>query len=108
MSKSKDFRKVKVVRAYYTYHPDFVETDGVGYKVLPTGNWVAEWTIKEEHNPVLEHYSVKCTSEEQAKSLIEKIQGCHEEDSPWCLARQKDEIFNGTKTNLWTSLFSII
>lgn len=108
MSKPKDFRKVKVVRAYYTYHPDFVETDGVGYKVLSTGNWVAEWTIKEEYNPVFEHYSVKCDSEQQAKDLIEKIQGCHEEDSPWYVARPTDEIFNGAKTNMWSSLFTAI
>lgn len=72
MSKGK-IRTVKVVRSFYVYHPHFITKDDGSYEQLPTGYWGVEWTIKELHNPILEHYMAKFGTEQEAQAFLEKL-----------------------------------
>ena len=49
-------REIKVVKAFYLYHPDFINLGDGKYETLKTGRWITEWQVKEKNNPILEHY----------------------------------------------------
>lgn len=73
MPRTKTKRTIKVVKSFYTFHPDFIlEMDGTPH-ALDSGYWAAEWTVKELNNHILEHYMAKFETEEQAKELLKKI-----------------------------------
>ena len=64
---------IKLVNPFYTYHPDFVQHDDGTYEELPTGSWVAEWTIQEHGDPIQKHYVAKFTTEDDAAKCLKTI-----------------------------------
>lgn len=66
-------RIIKIVNSFYTYHPDFVQHDDGLYEELPTGWWIAEWTVQEQDNLIQEHYTAKFTTEQQADAFLDEI-----------------------------------
>lgn len=56
----KAVRNLKIMRAFYCYHPNI-------YK------WVVEWTVKEFKNRMLEHYKRECDTEQEAQETLSKL-----------------------------------
>lgn len=89
-------REIKVVKAFYLYHPDFINLGDGKYETLKTGRWITEWQVKERNNPILEHYKATYATEEDAKEALNKISktgGINGDFVPWEKVDADDPIF---------------
>ena len=92
-------RKLKIINAHYTWHPDF-EIDEQGKPVvLKTGKWVVEWVLKELNNTILEHYTATRSTEKEAQELLQTINDIGNEFLRYRSFRPDDKIYKlGTLT----------
>ena len=73
------YKRMKLVRANYSYHPDFIEdkAEPNGYRVLDTGRYVVEWTLRDVCivNPLKTQKNYKCSflTAEEAERFIQKL-----------------------------------
>lgn len=113
MSRKPTYEQVRVLRAFYTWHPDFLVDDETHYQVLPTGKWIAEWTIRRKHRDEYEHYIARCSSEHEAKELISRWDAYGQETTPWRDVHKSDPIFTfgklkaviSTKNSSWSRFY---
>lgn len=73
------YKRMKLVRANYSYHPDFIEdkAEPNGYRVLDTGRYVVEWAVRDVYflNPLKteKNYSRPFLTEEEAERFVQKL-----------------------------------
>lgn len=108
MSRKPAYMQVRVLRAFYTWHPDFLVDDELHYQVLPTGKWIAEWTIRRKDCDYYEHYIAQCTSEHEAKNLIDLLESYSLGDSPWRVVHKSDTVFTYGKLKSVLSRYNTV
>lgn len=73
------YKRMKLVRANYSYHPDFIEdkAEPNGYRVLDTGRYVVEWTVRDVYflNPLKsdKHYKFSFLTADEAERFVQKL-----------------------------------
>lgn len=80
------YKRMKLVRANYSYHPDFIEdkAEPNGYRVLDTGRYIVEWTIRDVYllNPLKIQQNHKCSflTANEAERFVQKLYNGLESD----------------------------
>lgn len=73
------YKRMKLVRANYSYHPDFIEdkAEPNGYRVLDTGRYVVDWTIRDVYflNPMKseKNYCRPFLTADEAERFVQKL-----------------------------------
>ena len=97
MGEVRNAKLVKILRAFYTYHPDF-SCDGEGsYTILPTGRYIAEWIVKEFREPEIKHYTKVFQSEVEARDFIEDMCQKYGEYCEYKTVPLQDDMFTAGK-----------
>lgn len=72
-------KRMKLVRADYSYHPDFIEdkAEPNGYRVLDTGRYIVEWAVRDVYflNPLKseKYYKRSFFTENEAERFVQKL-----------------------------------
>lgn len=72
-------QRMKLVRANYSYHPDFIEdkAEPNGYRVLDTGRYIVDWVIRDVYflNPLKseKNYSRPFLTADEAERFVQKL-----------------------------------
>lgn len=73
------YKRMKLVRANYSYHPDFIEdkSEPNGYRILDTGRYIVEWSVRDVYilNPLKSEQNYKCSflTPEEAERFVQKL-----------------------------------
>lgn len=92
------YKRMKLVRANYSYHPDFIEdkAEPNGYRVLDTGRYVVEWVLQDFYfGSVKErsYYSRSFLTAEEAERFIEKLYNSVNSDGAFFTTKDNDFFF---------------
>lgn len=95
------YKRMKLVRANYSYHPDFIEdkAEPNGYRVLDTGRYVVDWVIRDFYvfGSILKaekHYSCSFLTADEAERFVQKLYNGVEPDGSF-LTTQDNNFFFG-------------
>lgn len=72
------YKRMKLVRANYSYHPDFIEdkAEPNGYRVLDTGRYIVDWILQDFYFGSVKdrsYYSISFLTEDEAERFIDKL-----------------------------------
>ena len=94
------YKRMKLVRANYSYHPDFIEdkAEPNGYRVLDTGRYVVDWTIRDFYvfGSILkaeQHYSCSFLTADEAERFVQKLYNGVEPDGSFLTTQDNDFFF---------------
>ena len=93
------YKRMKLVRANYSYHPDFIEdkAEPNGYRVLDTGRYIVEWTVRDVYflNPLKseKHYKSSFLTADEAERFVQKLYNNLEPDGSFLTTKDNDFFF---------------
>lgn len=93
------YKRMKLVKADYSYHPDFIEDKAElnGYRVLDTGRYIVEWTIRDVYflNPLKAQQNYKCSflTTDEAERFVQKLYDGLEPDGTFITTKDKNFYF---------------
>lgn len=83
--------KVKITKAYYTWHPNFIDNHDGTYEISNGGNWVVEWDVKSKPDRYhTKHNTAICDSEKMAKRLLNILTRKQKGPDTYILVDQND------------------
>lgn len=101
--------KIRVTRAYYTWHPDFVDHGDGTYDVGRTGRWIVEWDLKiANNNWVGQHHTAECSTEKLAERLISQLMRWHYKGLPYGEVESNDLVFKNGRFCLFGGHYTIV